>query len=510
MERQYIVRKRLLLTVTALLVAGFLTTNLVSFHVSRLALKTTILHNELPLTSSNIYSEIQADLLRPIFISSLMAHDTFLRDWLLAGERDVDKITRYLNEFRAKYDVFTSYLISDKTQQYYHFSGPTKKVSEADGRDVWFFRVKAMTEPYEINIDYNQAQGNDITIFINYKIFDYAGNFIGVTGVGLKLDAVARIIARYSGAFSRTVYFVDRSGRITVRSNPSESPPGSLDENIRSAPGVRDIADRLLTTADGHFEYSLRGESMLVTSRLIKELGWYVVVEQREADIIVNLWRGFLTNIAIGLVIILITITAIAYTINIYHRRLEALATTDKLTGIPNRQSFDSLIEYAIRLRKRAPRPLSVILFDIDQFKEVNDTLGHLKGDEAIQSLVAVVKGRLRETDVPCRWGGDEFMVLLEGCPLEQALAVAEDLRAAVGAHAVLPSEPDRRITISAGVADLHEGDNLDTLVSRADRALYQAKAQGRNRVLAAGAGSEPNPERPRAGARVGALAQTG
>ena len=119
-----------------LLAVGFLTTSFVSFYVARDSLEEQISETTLPLTSDNIYSEIQRDLLQPIFISSLMAHDTFVRDWALSGETDEKRIIKYLTEIQSRYDTITSYFISDKTRNYYHPSGVIKQISEDDPADA--------------------------------------------------------------------------------------------------------------------------------------------------------------------------------------------------------------------------------------------------------------------------------------------------------------------------------------------------------------------------------------
>src|SRR5580692_9235638 len=160
-------RLRLIFLVVCVLVAGFSVTNLLSYRDAVGALKSTILHHELPLTGSNIYSEIEADLVRPVFISSQMANDTFLKDWLLNAEQDRDQITRYLEAIRKRYGVFTSFLVSERTHQYYHFNGAPRVVSETNPDDVWYFRVRAMTAPYEINIDHDEASNRTVTIFVN-------------------------------------------------------------------------------------------------------------------------------------------------------------------------------------------------------------------------------------------------------------------------------------------------------------------------------------------------------
>ncbi len=473
-------RGRLIVLIGAILLLGFLTTNLISFRVSTAALKATILQNELPLTSSNIYAEIQTDLLRPIFVSSLMSNDTFVKDWLINGEQGAEQIKRYLDEIRAKYDAFTSFLISEATRNYYHFSGVPQIVEESDPEDVWYFRVRKMTEPYEVNIDFNQAQNNEITIFINYRVLDYQGRFIGVTGVGLKLDSVARILSHYKTNYQRGIYFVDRAGRITVRSD------GAViqEDSIRTARGISTVADAILAKNDGYFEYVRDGETMLLTSRFIPDLGWRVIVEQRESEALAALWQSFVTNLLIGIAIILLTIGTIAYAINLYQKRLEDMAVTDKLTGIGNRQLLDIALDQSLKLRRRITMPFSVILIDIDRFKSVNDTHGHLKGDEAIRSVAQIVKARVREADILCRWGGEEFILLAHNCKLAQARDLAEELRASIAASPILASDEGLRVTVSCGVAEAHDGDDAESLVGRADRALYQAKDDGRNRVV--------------------------
>lgn len=472
------IRAKLIGIVAVVLGVGFLTTNLISLRVSSRALKQTILHNELPLTSSNIYSEIQVDLLRPIFVASLMSNDTFVKDWLLAGERDEPRMRRYLEEIRRKYGVSTSFLISGATHNYYHFSGVAQVVDEHDPEDVWFFRVAKMTQPYEINIDYNQAQDNAVTVFINYRVLGYDGEFLAVTGVGLKVDTVARVVDRYRNDYQRNVYFVDRQGRITVHA-ATEALNGV---SIRTQPGLAAIADAMLAAGEGYFEYQRDGETILVTTRLIPELGWHVVVEQREADALRSLWRGFLTNLAIGAVIVALTILVIAYAINLYQRKLEHMATTDKLTGIGNRQVFDMALEHALKLHRRTRTPLSVVLIDIDHFKPINDTHGHLVGDQVIRQVAQIARRSVREADVLCRWGGEELIVLAEECGLADAVKLAEKVRLAIAAADVVAGIC---VTVSAGVSEAHPGDTADTVLGRADAALYAAKRAGRNRVAA-------------------------
>src|SRR5690606_29141218 len=136
-----------------LLVAGFLSTSLVGYFVSVSELREHIVSKELPLTGDTIYSEIQRDLLQPIFISSLMANDTFLKDWMLSGEPDEARAVAYLKEIKDKYHTYSSFLVSEKTRRYYYGEGILKTVAETEPRDEWYFRIRDLKADYEINVD---------------------------------------------------------------------------------------------------------------------------------------------------------------------------------------------------------------------------------------------------------------------------------------------------------------------------------------------------------------------
>jgi diguanylate cyclase (GGDEF)-like protein len=159
---------------------------------------------------------------------------------------------------------------------------------------------------------------------------------------------------------------------------------------------------------------------------------------------------------------------------------LEQLAQTDQLTGAVNRRALELVLEKEISKAKRHDYPLSIIYFDVDHFKRVNDRYGHPAGDRVLIRLVGLMQSRLRESDMLARWGGEEFLVLLSYTDLADAVRIAEELRLLVE-HASF-AEPEH-VTCSFGVASLHKDDTQERLVKRGDEALYRAKAAGRNRV---------------------------
>jgi len=159
---------------------------------------------------------------------------------------------------------------------------------------------------------------------------------------------------------------------------------------------------------------------------------------------------------------------------------LEQQAMTDPLTGIYNRLKFDEMFMKEISRSKRHKIPFSLVMFDIDHFKTINDTCGHHIGDTVLQQLTAHISQHVREHDCFARWGGDEFVILLTHNSLETAARFAENLRAEIEALWIRGLQ---RITCSFGVAQLNDDDDIFSLTKRADEALYKAKASGRNRV---------------------------
>jgi diguanylate cyclase (GGDEF)-like protein len=163
---------------------------------------------------------------------------------------------------------------------------------------------------------------------------------------------------------------------------------------------------------------------------------------------------------------------------------MEKLAVTDELTGLYNRRAFDDMGDKEVERARRYQRPLSLILFDIDHFKDVNDSYGHPVGDHVLQVLTKLVTRTTRSTDIVSRYGGEEFIVLMPEAGRDEGLAMAERLRQEISRMTIVTAGDTLSLTVSSGVAELRADDeNLDGLIARADRAMYQAKAAGRDTV---------------------------
>ena len=163
-----------------------------------------------------------------------------------------------------------------------------------------------------------------------------------------------------------------------------------------------------------------------------------------------------------------------------------AMARADDLTGLLNRAGVEEALRQAISSAGRRRTPLSIAFVDLDNFKQINDEYGHAVGDQCLRIVSLRLRNQLRGPDIMGRYGGDEFLVVLPDTPIEQGLSIARRMLAAVNCRPLTMDDMHVDATLSIGVAELAGSESAETLVERADRALYASKAAGRNCVSGA------------------------
>jgi diguanylate cyclase (GGDEF)-like protein len=168
--------------------------------------------------------------------------------------------------------------------------------------------------------------------------------------------------------------------------------------------------------------------------------------------------------------------------------KLSSLAVTDSLTNVFNHRYFQEQMKVEIMRAQRYKHALSVMMFDVDSFKTYNDSYGHLEGDAVLKHVSRIIKLNVREVDIVCRYGGDEFVIILPFTTLKSARFVAEKISRSVEEQDMFNRQTGKvmRVTVSGGVATYHEGMNKDELVKLADQALYKAKSEGKNKICTA------------------------
>jgi diguanylate cyclase (GGDEF)-like protein len=166
-----------------------------------------------------------------------------------------------------------------------------------------------------------------------------------------------------------------------------------------------------------------------------------------------------------------------------YHETIFNMTITDGLTAVSNKKKLDSELTKEISRALRHSRQLSLLMIDIDHFKLVNDTYGHLAGDSVLRDLASILQRRLRPDDELGRFGGEEFLAILPETPIDGAINIAEELRNRVEQHSFVVEDEQIKVTVSIGAAELKPGMDLKGFYKAADDMLYQAKRSGRNRV---------------------------
>jgi diguanylate cyclase (GGDEF)-like protein len=474
-------KTKVVTTIAGLLLGVSIASSVINYHKNVRDTQAQLQNTSLPLSVDNIYTEIQQRMIEPLLVSSLMSNDTFLRDWVMNGEGDIDGIARYLAEIQRKYNVFTTFLVSDKTKKYYHSRGVIDVINKENSADVWYFRFKDRSEPCEINLDYNVNLSDSLIMFINYKVMNYKKEMIGVTGVGVKILNIEEMLGSFKSKYRYDVYFVAQNGEITLFSKGLNKRG-----NIANIDGLKSIKNDIFKAAQGSFEYKDEDSEYLLRTKYIEKLKLYLFVEINKEEYMGELKKTFYINLLISLLVTAIVAFIIVYTINIYQKQLVEMASEDSLTKLANRRRFDELFEKFYKLYKKGINKLTLVLIDIDDFKKVNDDLGHLVGDQVLIRIAEILKAELRNSDIITRWGGEEFAILFIDVNLDNTTQIAQKICDVIREDKILNELLGRQLTVSAGLGELNTLESQDGLVHKVDIALYEAKRTGKNQVIVA------------------------
>jgi len=329
--------------------------------------------------------------------------------------------------------------------------------------------------------------------YASYPVRNSRGATVAVAVLEKSLYTFASDLRRFDRSFA----LVDANGVVLLTNRPAMQfrtlwpLPSAVVAETRKKYGMVNAAPALKSEIDQSSWVTFDGDRDYVQRRAIPQSDWSLMT-----------WKiseGIFASRVLGIIITLqMTMLALVYLIGrerwIYDniqlekrleleelaRNLDFRATTDPLTGLFNRRKFDRILATEILRAQRYKTPLSIVLYDVDHFKQVNDSFGHQAGDNVLTELSRFVSARIRNSDALARWGGEEFVILCPGSNGAMACHIAGNLRDAIPKLAI---ESAGSITCSFGVAQYEDGDTPDSLLARADDALYRAKLNGRNTV---------------------------
>jgi diguanylate cyclase (GGDEF)-like protein len=342
------------------------------------------------------------------------------------------------------------------------------------------------------HLAFDAARG-ELDYYASYPITSGRGGIVGVAVLKKSLNAFAAELREYGRVF----FLIDPHGIVALTNRPEmmlrSMWPLSADTQseltrqfgrLNDQPMMeREVGDATWTLVDGSRNY--------VRRRDVNHSQWSLVILKPTEEIFASRVLGIaITFLMTILILVYFQGRERALHDNVQmDRRLELQelasdlrfrAITDPLTGLSNRLRFDEAIALETSRSQRYGTPLSLVIYDIDHFKAVNDTYGHLAGDKVLIKLSEFVATRIRRSDILARWGGEEFAILLAETDAREALQFADKLRDSI---ANLAFDEIGSVTCSFGIAQIESGMTVEEFISRADEALYRAKIGGRNRV---------------------------
>lgn len=295
------INKKLLAYLFSVIVVIFLIHSTTTYLRQIDSIKQHITEVELPISMDEIYGDMRGALKKPIFISSLMAADTFVRDWVKEGEPHPEPMVRYLSDIQHRYKTLSAFFVSDVSRNYYHPTGVRQRVAEDRPEDEWYFRVKALDDPYEVNIDLDYQNSELLTIFINYRVLDFDGDFIGTAGVGVEIDAAKQFIEHSAMRYDHDIYFLDTKGDVKVTGKNTIRRYANL---FQYEP-LKDVAKYLIDGSMTSFSYYKDGESHYVLARYAPDFNWIILVEKTDGEMKSDAFTSYFIKLFFGIMLII-------------------------------------------------------------------------------------------------------------------------------------------------------------------------------------------------------------
>lgn len=289
--------------VCVVIVFGFAVTSVISYQSNQGIFRRDV-ENVSALTAEGIYYQIESIFTKPVNVSLTMANDSLLKNFLanewkhVSGESYIQVMRDYLNAYRVQYDYDSVFLVSTATGRYYHFNGLDRVLSPDNTENDWYYTFLKSGEEYSLNIDNDEAQNNEITIFINTRIQGPRDATLGVVGVGFRVDYLQALLRDYERQFGVRACLIGEDGTVEV----STSQTGYQKINLFGRPAFSELRERILGNRNetlALWQDTDRGEDYIV-SRYLPNLGWHLIVEKDTSTLSRQLRNQFYRNVLVN------------------------------------------------------------------------------------------------------------------------------------------------------------------------------------------------------------------
>ncbi|MBA6390318.1 GGDEF domain-containing protein [Colwellia sp. BRX10-3] len=428
-----------------------------------------------------LFSLVTSEILRPLNVANFMAKNQFVIDYASQEKIEKDYIVSYLNKVAKSYNMI-AFIALEKHNLMIDSNAKESMLSSKETE--WYSRLKDL--PGDQFTDIGNSQNPHL--YFDNKIRNSNGEFIGFTGVAIDLKYFASKFQEYNERFGFELYFVDSNNIITLSSNKIIKTESHHRQElmtrlsdlpwhqslIKNNAADKNLSSEVMYTSD---------EGLLISQMPIQELNWRMFIVSPPAAQQSEYWKIFIGRFILFFIVAIIFYLILLNSINYLKSRLIKHAETDHLTQLPNRSHvhwrFDSIA--------KTNENLCLVIADIDNFKHINDTYGHLVGDDVLRIISEQLSQTLRKIDVVGRWGGEEFVMLLPETTASQTLIIVERIRKNIAAISfpISTTSGTFTTTISFGICELPlKNKTIEDYIKGADKALYQAKANGRNQSV--------------------------
>jgi len=428
-----------------------------------------------------LFSLINSEIIRPLTVSQYMASDPFLLDYIEQEKIDKKVIFNYITSVSTQFNTMSFIAI----EKHLLLIDSNNKTTSLSGKEAeWYHRLKVIDKT-EFT-DFGDAENPHL--FFDVKMFNKQQEFLGFIGLAIDLDYFATKFAKFKKDYGFELYFVDSNNDVTLSSEQIMETMShhrkDLVTNISELPWYQQYQNEYQSntgSSQDFFDYS--SNELIISQMPLKELNWRVFIIAPPITEQSVYWQLFMQNLIIFLVVSLGLYYLFTLCISNFRSDLVKDSETDYLTQLPNR----SFIHWRFSQLNKEYDHVSVVIADIDNFKILNDTYGHLFGDDVLKVIATKLSENLRAIDLAGRWGGEEFILILPDTNASQAQEIINRIRSNIANIPFTTSSTSKEfnVTVSFGISDSNlTGISLEEILAKADKALYSAKANGRNQVV--------------------------
>jgi diguanylate cyclase (GGDEF)-like protein len=439
------------------------------------------LENIVSLADINISKDIENSMTRPVMVSKTMANDEFLKSWISKEQENckdnkyLEQLYKYLKAYQSKYNYTTVFCVSALTGNYYYQDGLNKKISENNEHDIWYYNFVKSGHEYDLQVDTNEANNNTVTVFVNFRLEDADKRLLGVIGVGLQVSTIEDTIRAYEKDYDLSVYIINAGG--SKNSFTGDTDIFISENDLAGRSGINDKIELNKSNEPKMQWFTAGNERKCLITKYDDTLGWYLVLEKDTSTLSSMFRQGMSSNILFMLVSLAACIIVTTAVFIIYNRRMVKIENTDELTGLSNRKLFSK--QYPSLIRDRRKHEKTLFMLDIDKFKSINDSYGHMFGNAILAFVGENLKKAVNGQGTAARWGGDEFIGILETGTEDAERILAQFMETLKDEK----KDSRYRVTVSIGIVGINRKLSAEEMIKEVDEALYRSKNNGRNRI---------------------------